>query len=80
MSSIRVNMLNYSMNKDVSNIFRDVPISIPINSYTHNNYVESSMMDDALNTYLAINIFVNLFFNFDGDFLKRIIIWLVELK
>jgi hypothetical protein len=73
-------MLNYSMNKDVSNIFRDVPISIPINSYTHNNYVESSMMDDALKTYLAINIFVNLFFNFDGDFLKRIIIWLVELK
>lgn len=38
------------------------------------------MMDDALKTYLAINIFVNLFFNFDGDFLKRIIIWLVELK
>ena len=59
---------------------RDVPISIPVNSYTHNNYVESSMMDDALKTYLAINIFVNLFFNFDGDFLKRIIIWLVELK
>jgi hypothetical protein len=44
----------------------------------HNNYVESSMIDDALKT--CNQYFCKCVFNFDGDFLKRIIIWLVELK